>query len=165
VRFGAPFALAAALATLSCAAFGDEVERFPPPSVRVPLAVGGVSLFAAAYGAGYWSSSEWGDFSGASSLAIPVAGPFMALAKLGCPVVNGVASSDCTTGTLFLHGALTAVDGLAQVGGLALVGEALFMTTRPAAEPERVRQTPSLALAARPVVRPGLAGVALAGTF
>ncbi|WP_437956393.1 hypothetical protein WME76_33890 [Sorangium sp. So ce119] len=155
------FALAAALALTAASAGAEEQTappRYPPSSVRPKLIVGGVAVTALAYGAGFLAATSWPDVPGSSELKIPIAGPWMALAKNGCAADD----PDCGA-KLYVRGALTVVGGLAQLAGLALVGEGIFMTTegRPAQPPS----TSALTVLAAPVITATGMGIGVVGTF
>lgn len=99
----------------------------PPPSAKTTHIVAGLATTAVSYGlalgASYLYPEE--DFRGSKNLRIPVVGPWMALGKTGCPT----SSPDCSTATLVIGAILTIVDGVAQAGGLGIVGEGLFLNT------------------------------------
>ncbi|WP_433929584.1 hypothetical protein AB3662_38080 [Sorangium cellulosum] len=155
------FALTAALALTAASAGAEEQAappRYPPSSVRPKLIVGGVAVTALAYGAGFLAATSWPDVPGSSELKIPIAGPWMALAKNGCAADD----PDCGA-KLYVRGALTVVGGLAQLAGLALVGEGIFMTTegRPAQPPS----TSALTVLPAPVITATGMGMGVVGTF
>jgi hypothetical protein len=132
-----------------------ELMRYPPSSVRLPLVVGGTLVTGAAYAIAALSGSNWDDVPGADALMVPVAGPWIALFQNDC------APNDPDCGAiLVLRGILTAVDGLAQLGGLILVAEGLFMTTE-AAGPDSA----SVNLTVTPIITPHQAGVGVVGSF
>ena len=83
----------------------------------------------------------------------------MALGKTGCPT----SSPDCSTATLVIGAILTIIDGVAQAGGLGIVGEGLFLNTS---------SKPAVRKAEGPVVRAvplnfgkDGAGLGFVGTF
>ncbi|WP_437777497.1 hypothetical protein [Sorangium sp. So ce1097] len=154
-------ALAAALALTAPSAGAEEqasAPRYPPSSVRAKLIVGGVAVTALAYGAGFAAASAWPEVPGSSELKIPIAGPWMALAKNGCAADD----PDCGA-KLYVRGALTVVGGLAQLAGLALVGEGIFMTTE--ARPAQAPSTSALTVRAAPVITATGMGLGVVGTF
>src|SRR5438045_7068667 len=65
----------------------------PPPAARPNLLLVGAALTLGWYGAAVGTSYLWDKSDSASSLRIPVAGPYMALAKTGC----GDRESSCNT--------------------------------------------------------------------
>lgn len=155
-------ALASALALTAASAGAEEPEapkRYPPSSVRAKVIVGGAAVTALAYGAAFVAASSWPDVPGSSELKIPIAGPWIALAKNDCAPDD----PDCGY-KLYLRGALLVVDGLAQLAGLALIGEGIFMTTeaRSAQPPARPL---SLTVRPAPVVTATGMGFGLVGTF
>jgi hypothetical protein len=126
--------VAAAAVVASISAFAprasaeDEPEvRYPPSSVRIPVILAGVGVFGAAYGLGVASSREAPDVPGAKALAVPLAGPWIALAQNGCSTSN----PDCG-GLLYLRGALLVFEGIVQIAGTGLVIEGIVMKTEAA---------------------------------
>lgn len=180
-------ALAVALfASTSHAQDQQEVElRYPPSSIRPKLIFGGLAVGGLAYAGGFITQSQWPEVPGSTELKYPVVGPWMSLAKIGCsassyadygdPRVNKagsgkattpgvqVTAADCSGVLLFFRGFLTVLDGLAQLGGLGMIGEGIFMTT----EAETPKKGPSLGLTIQPnpVITPTMAGLGFTGTF
>lgn len=142
-RFALPaLCLVLASSGLSGSARADEPERparvdtgvYPPPSAQWSLALVGLGVTSAWYGAALGFSYAWPDAPGAQDLRIPVAGPWMALAETGC------ADDDpgCSMFTVVLRAILTTMDAVGQTGGVLVAAEALFMPTQePAAAPRR----------------------------
>ena len=144
---------------------GATVERFPPSTVRLPLILGGLGFTAVAYGATALTSYGWPEAPGASELRIPIAGPWLALANNRCPSTE----PDCGA-IVYARGILEVVSGLAQLGGLVLAAEGIFVTTEAAAGKPALtatRRTPSAMtrITLVPSVTPTLAGVAFVGAF
>jgi hypothetical protein len=110
--------------------------EYPPPSARWGLLAVGAGTSVAWYGGGLACSYLWPDAPGASDLRIPVAGPWMALADSGCADDD----PDCSTLWVVTRAVLTALNGVGQIGGLAVVGEALFL---PTASPRAALRRPS----------------------
>ncbi|MFO0763168.1 MAG: hypothetical protein U0359_42415 [Byssovorax sp.] len=144
----------------------DTAPRYPPSSVRLKLAIGGIAIAGIAYAAAYGVTSNWPEVPGSSYLKAPVVGPWIALGMSGC------ASDDpnCGAGKPAGRGVLYVLDGIAQLGGLGLIAEAIFMKTEPtAAAPKRESRSflgvPALSLRPFPVVTPTVTGVGLVGTF
>jgi hypothetical protein len=108
---------------------GDPAPRpaadLPPSGARTTHLVAGVATTGVAYGLAVGASYLYPDFRGASDLRIPVAGPWLALGRTGCPADD----PDCSPVLLVLGAVLTIFDGVAQAGGLAIVGEGLFLKT------------------------------------
>lgn len=97
---------------------------------------------------GFFDRAEDGedvDWPAEASLMIPVAGPWMALAQL-----------DDASGR---DKALIAGSGLAQLGGLAMLGVGLFYEDTVLVKKETVE------VSAAPLLAPGVAGAALTGSF
>jgi hypothetical protein len=137
-----------------------EVVRYPPSSVRVGLIAGGLSLTAGTYLAAFLSGTVWDDVPGADALKVPVVGPWVALAQSGC-----APDQDECAAMLVLRTMLTVLDGLAQVGGVGIAAEGIFMTTE-AAGPEPVAEEPPvLEVSAAPFVSSSSGGVGLVGRF
>jgi len=113
----------------------DDVPlRYPPSSVRVPLIVGGLAAIAVPYGVGVITSQAWPEAPGSDALYAPVVGPWIALGQSGCAADD----PDCGA-ILYFRGIMHVISGLMQAGGLAIIGEGVFMTTEAesAAEPKK----------------------------
>ena len=134
--------------------------EYPPPSARLSLALTGSAVFAAWYGVGVGASLLWPDAPGSKDLRIPVAGPWLALEHTGCP-----SRGDCNEFTMVLRAIATVVDGVGQLGGLLVIGEAAFLPTR-STTGERRASAPKVALRPAPFVagRDGV-GLGLTGAF
>ncbi len=138
----------------------------PQPSAQVNLVLVGAAVTAAWYGVAVGTSYLWTESDGASALRIPVAGPYMALAKTGC----GETETYCDTVSVVIRTLFTALSAVGQTGGILVMGEGLFLPTAPrarraseAAPPMRlVRPNVSVAPSA---VGPSGYGVSLSGTF
>lgn len=168
------FVVALALGCLTTKPAGaDEPVRvtvydpgeYPPPSARWGLLAVGAGTSLAWYGGGLACSYIWPDAPGARDLRIPVAGPWMALADTGC--ADG--DPDCSTFMVVTRAILTTLNGIGQAGGLAVVGEALFLPTatpEPAARRTALRRTNALRVQALPVLAPeGGVGLGVFGQF
>jgi hypothetical protein len=138
-------ALAIAVAALlaSPRAHADEPERptyvdpgvYPPSGTQWGLFFVGLGATAGWYGAALGFSYLFPDAPGANDLRIPVAGPWMALADTGCRDDE----PDCSQFIVILRAILTTMDAIGQAGGVAVMGEALFLPTQEAA-PEKPRR-------------------------
>ena len=123
----------------------------PPPSTRPNLVLIGAAVAAGWYGAAYGTSYLWPDSDGASSLRIPVAGPYMALAKTGCS--SRESAADCGTFTVVLRTILTSLSAVGQTGGVLAMLEGVFVPTIAArasisrAAAERKPRRPHIAIA------------------
>ena len=101
-----------------------EVMRYPPSSTRSSLILGGIAVTGISYGLMAMSAGLWPEIPGSDFYYVPVVGPFI-----------GMALNDCSPDTpdcgaiLYIRYVLLAVSGIAQGGGLGLIGEGVFMTT------------------------------------
>jgi len=144
-----PLALArpvVTLAVLTCgggAWAGDPAQEqaaehdptvFPEQGTSTKMLLTGAAIAVGWYGAGVGTSYLWPDSPGASDLRVPVVGPFAALSKTGC----GNAEGSCNTFTLILRTILTTLSAVGQVGGVAIMGEALLFPS-PATQPTAPR--------------------------
>jgi hypothetical protein len=118
-------------------------DELPPPGARATHIVAGAATTVVSYGlalgASYLFAPE--DLNGAKDLRIPIAGPWMALGRTGCPKTE----PDCSAATLVVGAILMIFDGVAQAGGLGVIGEGLFLNTssaRPAAQKAQSGQAP-----------------------
>jgi hypothetical protein len=87
----------------------------------------GASVFAVWYGVALGESLLWPDAPSANSLRIPVVGPWITLSHAGC----GAEEVGCSDVLAVVRAALTVIDGVGQLGGLAVLGEAVFLPTGP----------------------------------
>lgn len=134
----------------------EDVVRYPPTPVRYGLIGGGVGLLGVSYGAGAIFAAVYPRTPGIDSLYIPVAGPWIAMGRNECRFNN----PDCGA-ILYVRGILYALEGIAQLGGLALITEGIVMTTEsPEAEPET-----KASMSVTPVVSPTMTGFGVTGTF
>jgi hypothetical protein len=157
--------------------------HFPPPSTRWKVLATGVFLTGAAWGISFACAEGWPYVSPSlqptvptaahpliasgppesSMLKIPVVGPWVALTKIGC----GSDQSTCGPST----GARVAayiLDGIVQLGGLALITEAIVMKTEEPAAPKAsafALHYGSLEVKPVPLVSPTVSGMSLIGTF
>ena len=131
-----------------------EVMRYPPSSVRFGLVGGGLVALGMPYGIGALCASAWPEVPGSDWLYAPVIGPWVAFAQNDCAPDD----SDCGA-IMVLRGVLYVLSGLAQAGGVGLMGEGLLMTTEAAETP------PEAAWAILPLASPEHAGLGIAGTF
>jgi hypothetical protein len=110
------------------------LDRDPPPSARTYTVIGGLATTAAWYGLALGSSYIWPDTVGEKDMRIPVAGPWIAFSHSGC----GPNVADCHEAVVVLRAIVTALDGIGQAGGLAILGQGLFLPTQ---EPSRQRSS------------------------
>jgi hypothetical protein len=128
----------AALALVSAlprAASADEPEpmvRFdpsakPPPYTQSTLLLIGVAGAAVTYGGAVGASYLWADDPGASDLRIPVVGPWI---KIGHTTMCVDETNGCNNVLQVIGAVAAGLDGLGQIGSLALLAEGLFAPTR-----------------------------------
>lgn len=86
----------------------------------------GLGATAFFYGAAAGVSYAFPDAPGARDLRLPVVGPWLAIAHNGCPADE----PDCSPLMVIVRTVLSALDGAAQAGGLAVVMESVFMPTQ-----------------------------------
>jgi hypothetical protein len=160
VRALGPLATLLALLALSPNAHaGDPADDLKPqhdPGVLPPdttsnsMLLTGAALTVGWYGAAVGTSYLWQDSPGAKDLRIPVAGPVLALAKTGCSD-----EEDCNAVWVVFRTILSSLSAVGQVGGVAVMAEALFLP-RAASE----RQASARVLPARGD-RPGIDAMSL----
>lgn len=133
-------------------------KRYPPSSVRPKLIIGGLAVTGLGYGAAFLSASLAPELPGIDAMKIPVAGPWISLAKTECPADD----PDCGF-VLYLRGFLTIANGLMQLGGLGIAGEGIFMTTEASAPAAPKPQ--AIVIRPAPIVTGTVTGIGLVGTF
>lgn len=124
--------------------------ELPSRAAPVNLALTGAAITGAWYGAALGSSFIWSNGDYAKDLRIPIAGPWMALDNLSCPVSK---DPNCTTLLIVMRYIAVGIDGVGQATGLALALESLLMptapprssTTRSARPPRGIRPIPFVA--------------------
>jgi hypothetical protein len=144
----------------------------PPPSARTNLIIAGAATSVVSYGlvlgASYLFPEE--ELRGSKDLRLPFAGPWLALSKTGCPT----STPDCSKVTLVIGAILEVIDGVAQAGGLGVIGEGLFLNTSSArSAPRKAEAGPTARrYATAPTVRAvpfnfekGGIGLGVVGTF
>lgn len=139
----------------------QPVVRYPPSSVRPKLIVGGIAVAGIAYGAVFLGAESASTYPGAAETKIPLVGPWIGLAKNGCPPEN----PGCDA-FIYLRAGLLVVDGLLQAAGLAIVAEAIVMKTKSApAAPAKQPLTSFLTIHPAPFFTPTSGGFGFVGTF
>jgi hypothetical protein len=128
----------------------------PPSSVRLKLALGGVAVAGGAYAMSYAMASNFPEVPGTTQLKIPIVGPWLALGKSGCATDD----PDCGAKVVF-RGILLVIDGLAQLGGLGLIAEGVFMKTDPSAP----KKAAAFTWRPTPLVTGNVTGVGFVGSF
>ena len=134
----------------------------PPPSARTNLIIAGAATSVISYGLAFGGSYLFTetDLRGSKDLRLPFAGPWLALSKTGCPT----GSPDCSKVTLVIGAILEVIDGVAQAGGLGVIGEGLFLNTSSGRPAPRKAQGPTVH-AAPFTFEKGGAGLGVVGTF
>lgn len=150
-------------ATFSSVASAQEMEehRYPPSSARVGVLLSGGFMLGASYGGAAAMGAGWSDAPGTDSLYIPVAGPWIALGRLGCGPDEADTDGSCT-GILALRGILYVVDGLIQLGSVGVLAEGIFMTTEADAP---APQKAGLTILPAPIVTDRSVGFGVFGSF
>ena len=153
----------AVVAATPAAPPGEEdalIVRYPPTSARWRILVAGLGITAVGYGASALMGGLWEGIPGGDMLYIPVAGPWIALGQSGCaPTEESTPGEGDCEAMIGLRAAVFVVDGLLQLGGLALVAESIFMTT------ESDGPAPPAKAAVVPIVTPTMVGLGVGGTF
>lgn len=103
-----------------------DASVYPNSGARANALYGGAAAVAGWYGAALACSYFWPDNPVSSDLRIPVAGPWMALANVGC--VEG--DPDCTTLLVVARAAALTLDAVGQLGGIAVMAEGIFLPVR-----------------------------------
>lgn len=137
------------------------VDR-PPPSARTSTIVAGAATTAVSYGLALGASFlvDESDHRGMKDLRIPIAGPWIKLGRTGCPTSD----PDCSVFPLVFGALITIMDGVVQAGGLAVVGEGLFLQTSSRRPAPRKAAGPTLRAVPLDFERNGV-GLGLVGTF
>jgi hypothetical protein len=133
----------------------EQMMRYPPSSVRFGLIAGGVGVTGLAYGLGAMCAGIWPEVPGSDWLYAPVIGPWAALAQSGCAADD----PDCSA-IIYVRGVLYVLSGIAQLGGLGLIGEGTFMTTEAEGE-----APPKASWTVVPMAGPHHGGLSAVGTF
>jgi hypothetical protein len=120
--------------------------ELPPDGAGGRLMLAGALLTVGWYGASVGTSYLYADAPNAKDLRIPVVGPWMALADVGC----GDNESRCSNGSVILRTALAVIGGVGQLGGLLAFTEGVFVSTRSDAP---ANQTPNAAAKKEAVLR------------
>lgn len=94
----------------------------PPQGTQSKMMIAGGAIALGWYGVGVGTSYLWQDSPGSRDLRVPIVGPIQALTKTRCADAEG----SCNTFTLVLRTLLTTLSAVGQVGGVAILGEALF---------------------------------------
>jgi hypothetical protein len=100
-------------------------DRYPPPGTGSSLVLGGAGVALGGYAVAFGSSYLWSEAPTASDLRLPVAGPVLAIAGAGC----GAEEAGCGNLVVVVRSVFAALSGMAQIGGLALMAEGLFLPT------------------------------------
>lgn len=103
-----------------------EAPAYPPPSARWGVIGAGLATSAFFYGAAAGMSYAFPDAPGAKDLRTPIIGPWKAIANNGC----AAGDTDCSQVWIVFRTIATAVDGIAQAGGILVALEGVFMPTQ-----------------------------------
>ncbi len=137
-------------------------SKYPPPAARPNLILVGAGVTIGWYGIALATSYGWKNADSADSLRIPVAGPYMALAKTRC----GAAETNCTTFALVVRTVITSLSLVGQTGGVLAMLEGAFVPTSVSApEHARVREPAKRHVAVVPTPMTSGGGVAVFGEF
>jgi hypothetical protein len=90
------------------------------------VSLAGLGTTVAFYGAALGMSYAFPSAEGASDLRVPLVGPWLAVAHNRCTP----GEVDCSDAFVALRTLVTALDGIAQAGGLAIMLEGLFLPTQ-----------------------------------
>ena len=142
-----------------------QTYELPPPESRwktVGLGLG----FTGLWYAGAWGIREgfWSESPGAKYLPYPIIGPWMDLSKTGCPSND----TNCGKFGLVIRTAFVVIDGIGQVGGLAVALDGLFTPTASHADAVRTASSssaPRLNLVPVPWSTTGGGGLSFVGQF
>ena len=103
-----------------------DVPAYPPPSARWAVIGVGLATTALFYGGAAGISYAFPNAPGAQDLRTPIIGPWNAIANNGCPADE----PDCSPVWVIMRTVGTAIGGAAQIGGLLIVLEGVFMPTQ-----------------------------------
>jgi hypothetical protein len=143
-----------------------QTYELPPPESRwetVGLGLG----FSGVWYVGAWGLREWAWFysPGAKDLRYPFVGPWIDLYKTGCPSND----TNCGKFGLVLRTVAVVIDGLGQVGGLAVALDGLFTPTASRSDAPGIKTgysaAPRISLVPVPWSTPGGGGLSLVGQF
>ena len=134
----------------------------PPPGARTTTLVAGATTTVVSYGLALGASFlvDEADHRGIKDLRIPIVGPWMALGKTGCPTSD----PDCSVFPLVFGALVTILDGVVQAGGLAVVGEGLFLKTSTRRAAPQKAEGPTLRAVPLDFGRSGV-GLGVIGSF
>lgn len=137
-------------------------STYPPPAARPNLLLVGAAVTVGWYGAALGSSYLWKDAESSPPLRIPIAGPYMSLAKTGC----SSAELNCDTFTVVIRTIITSLSMVGQTGGLLAMIEGAFVPTQvPAPSSHSPKHdTRHVAIVPTPT-NAGGAGFAIVGDF
>ena len=137
-------------------------SKYPPPATRPNLLLVGAGITVGWYGIAIATSYGWSKADSAGSLRIPVAGPYMALAKTRC----GAAETDCHTFDVVIRTIITSLSLVGQTGGvLAMLEGAFVPTSVSTSEQARAPRPVQRHVAVVPTPMTSGGGVAVFGEF
>jgi hypothetical protein len=135
-------------------------EDLPSPATRYNLALTGAGIAVGWYGAAVAASFMWPNGAWVSDVRIPIAGPWMALRHFKC----GPGELNCGTGLVIARGILAGMDGIGQVGGLAVALESLFLPVRASNQARRMH-TPHAWVRPVPILSGDTIGLGVVGAL
>jgi hypothetical protein len=144
------------------AAPAPPAADLPPPGARTTHIVAGAATTVVSYGLAFGASYlfDESDLSGSRDLRIPIAGPWMALGKTGCPTSD----PDCSAVGLVIGAMFMIADGVTQAAGLGIIAEGLFLKTSASRPLPKKAEGPTVR--ALPIqLGKGGAGLGIVGTF
>jgi hypothetical protein len=169
--------MAAAALVSACIATGHDVHAdepvppevdlnpssYPPPAARPNLMLVGAGVTVAWYGIALGTSYGWKNADSSSSLRIPVAGPYMALAK---PAHCADTETNCSTFSVIIRTVITSLSLVGQTGGvLAMLEGAFVPTSAVPADASRASRPVKHYVAVVPTPMSDGGGVAVFGEF
>lgn len=152
--------------------------RYPPSSVRPKLILGGFVISGLTYAAAVVTAVNWPEevlnsdgttapVPGSRRLMIPIVGPWMTLGLIGCATRDSTGNLSCGAWP-YVRGVLYVLDGIAQLAGLGLIGEGIFMKTEAKSAPPKTLALGlpgGITLHPVPMATARFTGLGVVGTF
>ncbi|MCH2110218.1 MAG: hypothetical protein MK135_12890 [Polyangiaceae bacterium] len=105
-----------------------DTDGLPEPKARTKVLLVGTGVTLGFYGAAVGASYLWQNDYGASDLRIPVVGPWM---KIGRTRLCEEDAENCYNVLKVIGAVLAGLDGLGQLGGVAILTQGILMKTAP----------------------------------